>query len=99
MRTTEGVEVAGARAVWPRIATDDHGMGFRVVLVLSAAVLVIVIDARGAGMARDGWTTKDTNGTKKWGVGRTRTQRSGTRTQRSGTRFSCASRSARESHE
>jgi hypothetical protein len=29
-------------------------MGFRVVLVLSAAVLVIVIDARAVGMARVG---------------------------------------------
>jgi len=36
---------------WPRNDTDDHGMGFRVVLVLSAAVLVIVIDARAAGRA------------------------------------------------
>jgi hypothetical protein len=41
---------------WPRNDTDDHGMGFRVVLVLvlSAAVLVIVIDARAVGMARIG---------------------------------------------
>ena len=43
---------------WPRNDTDDHGMGFRVVLVLSAAVLVIVIDARAAGMARGGLTRR-----------------------------------------
>jgi hypothetical protein len=46
---------------WPRNDTDDHGMGFRVVLVLSAAVLVILIDARDgwrAGMARGGLTRR-----------------------------------------
>jgi hypothetical protein len=43
--------------VWvsPRIATDDHGKGYGVVLVLSKAVPVIVIDARDVG--RWGWRT------------------------------------------
>jgi hypothetical protein len=49
---------------WPRNDTDDHGMGFRVVLVLSAAVLVIVIDARCGDGAHRG-TTKYTNDTKR----------------------------------
>ena len=44
-----------ARGGGPRNDTEDHGNGDGVVLVLSAAVLVIVIDARDvgrAGMAR-----------------------------------------------
>jgi hypothetical protein len=39
-----------ARGWWPRIDTDDHGRKVGgVVLVLSEAVLVIVIDARDVG--------------------------------------------------
>jgi hypothetical protein len=48
-----------ARGGGPRNDTEDHGKGNGVVLVLSAAVLVIVIDARDvgrAGIAREGLT-------------------------------------------
>jgi hypothetical protein len=38
-----------ARAGRPRNDTEDHGKGDGIVLVLSAAVLVIVIDARDVG--------------------------------------------------
>jgi hypothetical protein len=41
------------RAGRPRNDTEDHGKGDGIVLVLSAAVLVIVIEARDAG--RSGW--------------------------------------------
>jgi hypothetical protein len=61
-----------ARGGGPRNDTEDHGKGDEVVLVLSAAVLVIVIDARDvwrAGMARAGLNTKLTEITKVFGGG------------------------------
>jgi hypothetical protein len=66
---------------WPRNDTDDHGMGFRVVLVLSAAVLVIVIDARSAGWAEfaRGGGHGMTRMITEMGIGRARAQRSGAR--------------------
>jgi hypothetical protein len=61
-----------ARGGGPRKDTEGHGKGDGVVLVLSAAVLVIVIDARDvgrAGMAR-GLNTKLTEITKVFGGGK-----------------------------
>jgi len=62
-----------ARGGGPRNDTEDHGKGNGVVLVLSAAVLVIVIDARDvgrAGMAR-GVKQEAARGAKVcWGMAR-----------------------------
>ena len=70
-----------ARGGGPRNDTDDHGKGDGVVLVLSAAVLVIVIDARDVG--RWGWRAgvvdHDRHEFHEKGFGHTRTQRSGAR--------------------
>jgi hypothetical protein len=76
---------------WPRIATEDHGKGDGVVLVLSAAVLVIVIDARDVGPwgSHAGVVDHERYEFHEKRFGRTRTQRSGTRSS-----FRCHQRSA-----